>query len=174
MVFLSLFSERRRTQFRSQLSAERGTRYHDCFPGKTSSFTVRSCVGRSHARHICTTVTGEATASKKFKEIDKFCALTCSPPPQPSQNRRYFHGLFSDKQAAVRGEKKGAKERSQSCRQTGRQAGRGGAQRDQPVTSSRFTSSSNSAVMEEPSSSPAFLPWRLRVRCPDEVQRRLT
>ncbi|TNN86616.1 hypothetical protein EYF80_003084 [Liparis tanakae] len=28
--------------------------------------------------------------------------------------------------------------------------------------------------MEEPSSSPAFLPWRLRIRCPDEEQRRLT
>lgn len=47
-------------------------------------------------------------------------------------------------------------------------------QRNQPVTSSGSTSSSNSAVMDELSSSTALRPWRLRCRRLEELQWRLT
>lgn len=46
--------------------------------------------------------------------------------------------------------------------------------RNQPVTSFKFTSSSNSAVMDELSPSPALRPWRLRGQWPEDTQRRLT
>lgn len=95
MVFRSLFSERRLTQFRSQLSAERGTRYHSCFPLKSSPQPPQTCL--SSAIRSATTY---STGIKQQQE-----PAQSPPPPQPRQNRRYFNILlvFSDEQTAARG-----------------------------------------------------------------------
>lgn len=159
MVFLSFFSERRRTQFRSQLSAKRGTWYHNCYQSKISPENSHSCLDAHILDTMLSTILSEeATSHKELKEI-KQNRLILRPPGAHHHSKVKTGDTLTS---------------SNSEKERWRTRGRVEGQEDQPVTSSRFTSSSKSAVMEDPSSSPAFLPWRLRICCLEEVQCKLT
>lgn len=139
MVFLSLFSERRRTQLRSQLSAERNIQYYSCFRSKdvVPPNTYRELY--IHARMLtCLPRTFSVKLGERqsrpplVKNSRKQNKNTSILEPQPkahhrsqSQNRRYFNGLVClvTEQTVAKGRWRTRSKRSQAGRQAGRQRG---------------------------------------------------